>query len=65
MFDSLKLDYLQEDSSSEDSELSNWENLDDNTFSESLAQIALKDNPKDKDWIPEKLKRAIERQEVK
>jgi hypothetical protein len=61
-FDGLKANYMEETSDSEEDsereEISDWEDLNDKAFSELLAEIALKDDPKDADWIPEKLKRS-------
>jgi hypothetical protein len=61
-FDGLKANYMEETSDSEEDsereEISDWEDLNDKAFSECLAEIALKDDPKDADWIPEKLKRS-------
>ena len=52
-FDSLKIDYSQEDSDSEDSELSNWGDLDDDAFR--LIYTEFGHPTLQKDWRPQQL----------
>src|ERR1700690_3990753 len=51
-FDSLKINYALDSSDSEDSELSEWEDLNNDMFRESLAQMVFGDDLKDGDWVP-------------
>jgi hypothetical protein len=58
VLDSLKMDYSQEDSDgSEVDESPDWEELDNQEFGHLLAAMAVKDDPRDADWIPDYLKK--------
>jgi hypothetical protein len=39
----------------EDYAESDWDELDDQDFAERLAEMVMKDNPNDFDWVPTKL----------
>ena len=45
-----------EESDAEDYAESGWDELGDVDFGKRLAEMALKDNPKDFDWVPAKLR---------
>jgi hypothetical protein len=58
--DSLKVDFAREEimgGVSDTDEQSDWEELDDQIFSEALAAMILQEDAKDTDWIPEKFRR--------
>ena len=59
-FDSARLDWCKEDAAGSDSEIeemSEWEELDDEAFGKALADMALKNDAKDCDWIPPRFRR--------
>jgi hypothetical protein len=67
VFDSLKLDIANEDSGIEESdveELTEWEDLDDETLAESLVQMTLREDPKDRDWVPERLMKKAQKRKA-
>ncbi|KAI0245083.1 hypothetical protein BJV78DRAFT_1289181 [Lactifluus subvellereus] len=64
IFDSLKLNFAEEDAGGSESdweELSEWEEPANEHFGESMAALALKESPDDMDWLPDGLKRKLER----
>jgi hypothetical protein len=64
LFDSTKTDFACEELSRDESdvdEASEWGDLDDESFAESLAQMAMKDDTGDHDWIPAKAQKKVPR----
>ena len=64
IFDSLKPNFAEEDARSTGSdweELSEWEEPVNEHFGESMAVLALKENPNDVNWLPDGMKRKLER----
>ena len=62
LFDSAKPDLACEELSGDESdveEASEWGDLDDESFAESLAQMAMKDDTGDHDWIPAKARKKV------
>ena len=49
------------DNDSDMEELPEWEELYDEELGRSLATMAMRDNPHNKDWIPERLQRKAEK----
>jgi len=62
LFDSNKLDFTIEELASEVDEASDWGELDDDDLAESLAWMAMEDDPDDHDWIPVKLRNKTKKQ---
>ena len=63
IFDSLKVDYAAEESEDGGSETNTGEQeLEDEEFAASLAELILDDDPKDEDWIPVKLRRKVKKE---
>ena len=64
LFDSTKPDLACEELSGDESdveETSEWGDLDDESLAESLAQMAMKHDPGDHDWIPAKVRKKVPR----
>ena len=64
IFDSLKPNFAEEDARSTGSdweELFKWKEPANEHFRESMAVLALKENPNNVDWLPEGMKKKLGR----